>query len=422
VALKLLLIPALGIIFLASILTMSRGIWAAVACSLGVWLLWKFFSNSYAAAKGIKSLFPAFVFVYMGAIILFVYLGPARSNDDSGQNDYGRNSRAEVFERGAYFLQDCPFTGAGLNSFPGLYSEYTLSIPYFYFINSYNMFLDAAIEQGLLGGFALIFIYAGSVWLVTNSILKTQSNQIRCINWLSLFVLIVTIIHGLFYDYLYFSNITMLLFFPVGVSVMGIKELSNHRVQSNFAHKILPSFSKISIRSLIATPAVLLLFILVFNSNKIISMWYANLGAVEMAKVDLVNYPSSTWYEGQDFSRWNASETYFQRALAFESDNETANYRLGLIKLVSRDYESAASYLLNAYEKDNRNRGVIKNLGYSYVWLGDMKKAQVLLEKIPEAHYELSIYSWWWDTQHRGDLGNNASMMCSLLESSSAIH
>ena len=74
----------------------------------------------------------------------------------SGKSSFGNNSRAELTERGAYFLLDYPITGGGLNSFPGLYSQYMLGIPQFYFINSYNLFLDVAIEQGIIGGLAFL--------------------------------------------------------------------------------------------------------------------------------------------------------------------------------------------------------------------------------------------------------------------------
>jgi O-antigen ligase len=131
-------------------------------------------------------------------IIICVYLGPARTGGDSAQIDYGKNTRAELFVRGSYFLEDYPITGGGLNSFPGLYSQYMMVIPFYYFINSYNMFLDVAVEQGSIGGLTLILIYVASVWFVSREIVSSQSHQKRFFSWLGLFALIVTIVHGLF--------------------------------------------------------------------------------------------------------------------------------------------------------------------------------------------------------------------------------
>ena len=56
------------------------------------------------------------------------------------------------------------------------------------------------------------------------------------------------------------------------------------------------------------------------------------------------------------------------------------------------------------------HRGIIKSLGYSYLWSGDFQNAQVLLTQIPEAEQELDVYTWWWDTQGRNDLSENASL------------
>jgi hypothetical protein len=58
---------------------------------------------------------------------------------------------------------------------------------------------------------------------------------------------------------------------------------------------------------------------------------------------------------------------------------------------------------------------VIKNLGYSYAWLGEMDKARFYLQSIPEAKSELDVYVWWWDTLGRQDLSANASRLASSI-------
>jgi hypothetical protein len=39
-----------------------------------------------------------------------------------------------------------------------------------------------------------------------------------------------------------------------------------------------------------------------------------------------------------------------------------------------------------------------------------MEKAARLLSQIPEAQEELDVYTWWWRTQGRNDLSENASL------------
>ena len=118
---------------------------------------------------------------------------------------FGTGSRAELFSRSIYFLVAFPFTGGGLGSFPGLYSQYMLDLPYYYFPNSHNIFLDVFIEQGWFGGLAYLSMYVGAVWLTARAIEKLQSFEMRVFGWLSLFVLIVAFVHGMVDDYLYYQ-------------------------------------------------------------------------------------------------------------------------------------------------------------------------------------------------------------------------
>jgi O-antigen ligase len=134
---------------------------------------------------------------------------------DETQSRYGDNTRLELFLRSAYFLEDYPFIGGGLGSFPGLYSQYLLVIPHHYFINSYNLFLDVAIEQGVIGGLVFLLIYVGSVWHASQALLRIQQMAQCFFVWISLFVLMIVIVHGMFYDYLYSGIGTFLLFLPV---------------------------------------------------------------------------------------------------------------------------------------------------------------------------------------------------------------
>jgi hypothetical protein len=73
-------------------------------------------------------------------------------------------------------------------------------------------------------------------------------------------------------------------------------------------------------------------------------------------------------------------------------------------------------YLEKARNEAPGYRGIIKTLGYCYVWLGNLEKAQLLLTQIPEAEHELNVYIWWWGTQGRPDLSEKASMMSARLE------
>ena len=416
VVVKITILLGVTVVILAFIQTMSRGIWAALACGVGVWLVWKITaSNKFAKVKGGRSLFPVFTLIYIGAIIVYVYLGPAQSGGDSSQNVYGDNTRAELHERSSYFLVDYPFTGGGLNSFPGLYSQYMISIPFFYYVNSYNLFLDIGIEQGLIGGLSFVFIYFGSVWIVSQKIVRSRSQQTRFIGWLSLSALIVTIVHGLFYDYLYNGGGTILLLFPVGTSM--ISGLSKNKLDDEANQLSEYSFvpKTVNIRMLFYVLIFGIISIIAFNISKIRSIWYANLGAVQMSQVELRDFPTNSWTGIEVVPALETAEDSLHTSLQFDPLNRTANQRLGIISMLRRDFYSAVGYLETAHAQAPKHRGIIKSLGYSYIWLGDTEKAQVYLVQIPEAEEELSIYVWWWGTQGRSDLSENASLVLSVL-------
>ena len=87
--------------------------------------------------------------------------------------------------------------------------------------------------------------------------------------------------------------------------------------------------------------------------------------------------------------------------------------------MLRQDFKTAAANLETAYQEAPNHRGIIKSLGYCYVWLGDMDKAQKLLDQIPEAQDEMKVYIWWWETQGRPDLSEKASIVVSQLDPSS---
>ncbi len=413
VLLKFLLILVIGLMSLTFLLAISHGVELIVLGAVGFGILWKVSTSPKSIAGG-NTVFPVLVLVYLTVLIIFVYIGPAGEPAGQDPNDYGINSRAESLERGAYFLIDYPITGAGLNSFPGLYSQYMIVIPFFYFINSYNLFLDIAIEQGLVGGVVFLIIYLRVVWLVSQRIVTAVSNESRVINWMSLLALLVMMVYGLFYDNLYHGNGTALLFYPLGMAMIGLRNRHHSRDEVVQLPRELPRWNM----AMITLSVLALILMLGVNIHKVISHWYADLGALQMSQVELKNFPANQWATSEIVSRLEPAESTLQAALQYDPQNQTANYRLGLISMLRRDFKSAAAHLETAHEEAPNHRGIIKNLGYAYVWLGELDKAQTLLGRIPEARDEMSVYIWWWETQGRPDLSENASMMVSRLNTS----
>jgi predicted Zn-dependent protease len=134
-----------------------------------------------------------------------------------------------------------------------------------------------------------------------------------------------------------------------------------------------------------------------------------------MSQVQLSDFPSGAWSDGRIAGDLGHAQSTFEQVIAIDPANRTANHRLGLIAMLRRDYPVAVGYLEAAYRQDPGHRGVVKNLGYAYVWAGQYDLAQGVLASIPEAKKELGIYNWWWGTMGRMDLAQNAEHMVQRL-------
>jgi multisubunit Na+/H+ antiporter MnhF subunit len=399
-------IAGLGLAGLALFMATSRGVILAIAAGAGTWLLWRFV-NSDGIRRQFKgeAVFPVVLLVYLTAIIVFLYVGPARSAESVSSSYYfGSDSRAELFGRSVYLLSPYIITGGGLGSFPGLYSCYLLDIPFFNMPNSHNLFLDVGIEQGIFGGLSFILLYLVSLWTVSVSLAKDRQSTV--FQWLVLVSLTVVIVHGMVDDYLYNGVGSMFSIFLVGLSMNGKRnsELAEERLD---------------VRTLAAIVAIWL-FIALFNFNQIRATWYADLGAVQLAKVELAGFPNAGWVGYKTGHQLDVAEASLHSALQFDPANRTANQRLGLILMLEQNFQPASVLLEKARLQAPNHRGIIKSLGYCYVWLGDMEKAQKYLSQIPEAKDELDAYAQWWKGQGRDDLSENAVTALSLLKTAAA--
>jgi hypothetical protein len=387
----------------ALIMATSRGVMLAMLSAAGTWFVWKLFSSiKYDRLQNNNSAFSILLLIYLCAIVLFLYTGFAQpAGDATASSNYGNGSRAELFSRSAYLLLDYPITGGGLGSFPGLYSQYLLIIPFYYLPNSHNLFLDVAIEQGVIGGLAFAVLYIVSLWSVSGSIARGHGETV--FQWIVLFSLVIAFVHGMVDNYLYNGAGSMLSLLLVGLSMR-----ERHHDNGQVGYRVHPKFA--------GAFAALLLILIFSYLNQLRSIWYANLGAVQMSQIELKHFPKNRWVGTEIVPELKESEVFLLSALQYNPNNGTANHRLGLISMQRQDFEAASMYLEKARNEAPGYRGIIKTLGYCYVWLGNLEKAQLLLTQIPEAEHELNVYIWWWGTQGRPDLSEKASMMSARLE------
>jgi hypothetical protein len=409
---------ATGLLF-----TTSRGAWIGLAAGLGVWVLWML--SGKAAARLGQDKYVLFGIGLMASAVLVLgvigfYPGLMMGLAGEMPGPDSAASRLDLAQNGAKLVGDFIFTGGGLGAFSGLYSRYILDIPFFFFDYSHNLLLDIVIEQSFLALFAFGFIYLSTILIGIRS-LRDSSNVPLILA--SLAGIIAIFVHGLVDNIIYYQWGSLLVFIIPAfmLSITQVKANQNNNEGRLPEQRTSTQASRFGWRILgIAGTASVVVMLAIFGfayRQAIMSAWNANLGAVEMARVELAGFPSEQWEDGTKVVSLGTAEVYFRRALAQDAINRTANHRLGLIAMQRRDFSTAVSYLETALWIDGDHRGIFKSLGYAYAWSGDFDQATPLLAKIPEARQELNTYIWWWGTQGRDDLAENANHMLVSLDS-----
>lgn len=313
--------------------------------------------------------------------------------------------RLELAQQSARLAGDFLVTGGGLGSIPGLYGHYIRGLPVQYAPHSQNLYVNVLLELGLIGLLAFLTMYTASGYLLLQTWKRTrdEGGPAKYVSAACLAGIGLILLQGLIDDPFYVSwGLPVLLVLPG----MAVSLANDHR----------DAQTRVPVRTL-ALVAVVPVILTAANWQAARAAWYANLGAVEMAKIELRGWPSDNWSDGRLAPLLHGSEARFLEALAFQPENRTALHRLGLIAMEGRDYRSAVTLLSQANELDPHHRGIRKALGYSLVWTGGYKQAEQLLSEIPEAERELMIYQGWWSSHGRPDLSQHSGHMLALLHS-----
>jgi hypothetical protein len=400
-----------ALVILSLLLTTSRGAWLALLAGMTVWAvrgLSGAISHSTSQPRSLIFAVSLGILATIGLSFVLTYPGGAMALADSLPGPANAGSRLELARNTWELAGDFPFTGGGLEAFPGLYSQYIVSIPFGLLIHGHNVYLDALLEQGVIGLLSLLVIMGGTLWLMGRLPRPASGRNTSLLRWAIITGVLVHAIHGLVEDPLYGSRGMLLLFALPGLAVAVWQ---GER----------PAVAAKSKRSgdWWTTPALVVVLLLAAGFlfwPPWQAAWYANLGAVEMARQELTGWPHNKWDEGENVGQLAWAETLLQRAIAADPTNSTARYRLGLIAMLRRDYGTAVSHLEIAYQENGNHRGIRKALGYSYTWVGEFDRGGEVLAAIPEASNEMKTYVGWWRTQGRADLSNYSTQMVAWLE------
>ncbi len=413
-----------GVMALTITLTSSRGAWAALAAGLGFWLVWALGGKLLTERRKFALIGGGFVAGLLAVGMLLALSGGLGRVLDLVPGLPTGQSRLGIDALTLHLIGDFPFTGGGLEAFPGLFSQYMLVIPNVMFRYAHNLYLDVAVEQGLFGLLMLLVIWAGSALLLLRSPEGDPTKLgIDLLRRAALASLIVMAIHGVVDDPLYGESGTPLVWVVAGLAVFVHPQASTLR--HLLPSKLVRWSELLGVRRRIGWTARLLALLIAVGAalawKPLAAGWLANLGAVRMAQVELSDFPSGEWLEPQTVEKLGDAQRLLEQAVLLAPANRTANHRLGLIALLRQDFSTAIAHLQQAYRADPRHRGVVKNLGYAYVWAGEYDAAQALLAGLPEAAIELGYYVDWWAFHGRRDLAQRAKFMADKLASLHAV-
>jgi tetratricopeptide (TPR) repeat protein len=396
------------LVLLGLLFTSSRAAWVALAVALGLWYFWVLACGFLSRRLRVR---PVVIFglgvglALVGGFALVASHPVGISgllNQLPGPNSAA--SRMEIYTNTRWLVSDYPFTGGGLASFPGLYSRYVMNVPFFLFGYAHEFFLDLALEQGIIGLLSFVYILGTSFWLI----IGRESSEL--LDGAVLAGLAVMVLHGLVDDPLYAERGTPLLFLLPGFAVaLALTEVRSRRRRRSLLKKGKAWWGWAALGVLVF---VYLASVIVRTGG---SAWFENRGTLQMGRSELAGFPTGEWEDGSILPQLAPAETLFEQALARDSHNFPAHYRLGLIATLRGDFPAACQHLEQALSLAPDHRGVRKALAYCYVWLGNYEHALKLLQFIPEARSEMEAYSSWWITQGRNDLAAQAAQMARLL-------
>ena len=410
------------LVFVGLSLTESRTPWMVFALMLALWIWW-WLTNILSIRLSLPR--AKFFLVSLGVVVTLAGLIVIRQpqflsviTKIPGPKDY--LNRAEIYSQSWRLAQDTPLTGGGLAAYPALYSSYIRVIPHNAFLSEdtgNNAYLNILVEQGWLGALSYIILLGSSLILAVQRYDRTE-NEYRSFVIAGIFGILFVLFHGFVHAALVGTRAIPALLIPAGLALSGSEKNPDSAIVNKNYLELSGVHGLDRIRKVtfaVALAAATIAMLLAFR-KPILSIWFSNLGAVRMAKIELSDFPSGKWDDGSNIAALSEARDLFRKALPCNPSNRTANHRLGLIALLGRDFPAAENYLERAHRLDLKHRGIRKALGYSYAWAGQPQRAIPLLVEIPEAKGEMRIFIRWWGTQKQVELSGRAARMLMFLE------
>lgn len=352
--LLLVAVPALLGLAAALLLTGSRGALVGLAAGVGLaaYMTWRLHKRR---GLGGRLLDVALLLAVLGAGALWyavafnpaldAQLGIAAVQGATGSTA----SRVQLWQDTLPLLRDYWFTGSGLAGTDMIYSTYSLLLHVPYLQHAHNLYLQVALEQGVVGAIAMVGLLLATLLRALAAWGAADRTQ-RLLLAAGVASVTAVIVHGLFDAELYVSALAPLIFLAV-VSTQKTSVLAG-RVQRTKG--LLVAGYKRDYRWVGVLVALVLALLPLARPNPP-AVLAANLGAVAQSRAELGAYMLPA--EGtaapfmQEAVRRNQSAllapavALLEGALAQDPKNSTAHRRLALIALAQDDQAAARDHL-----------------------------------------------------------------------------
>jgi hypothetical protein len=259
------------------------------------------------------------------------------------------------------------------------------------------MMLNLLIEQGALGLTSYLLMVLTCVVFALRRLRSAGRGRTLVIE-AGLASLAVVATHGLVDDPLNGSRAALLLFVPFGVLMAAA---GTHSYVPEPAPEGSIWGRRRWLLGLILTVALVGVTILVWRP--LLGTWYANWGALALARVELAVYDPDHWDsptidQVRQQENLDRAEGLFLRAIEIQPGNRTARQRLAAIALSRGEYEDGLAHVWVAWEAGHRDDVTRMLLGDALVATGQIKRAAETVRGLEWAESRLLVqafYRYW---------------------------
>ncbi len=307
-------------------------------------------------------------------------------------------SRMQIWRQSLDLIGDYVYTGAGLHSFPLVFSIYRLLIHVPYHEHMHNIFLETWYEQGVFGAAAMLWgLVVVAIWAwrglsILADVPTQASRSMLAFGWAGMAALVIAGVHGMV-DVIFYTKRTM----PVlGLVIAFAYLVSRSPVSIRVNLKIdFHRFQKYAI----AGATLMVLFGVLF-ARPLLGSAFANFGALSQTRTEMRFYNPNFYDEPsldairrqQDLSN---AETGFQLALRVQPTNRTAVQRLAEIALGRGDFERANELLEDAHAAGTQDEVSRLLYGDALVALGKPAQAAQIVSGTGWAGERLYFQAWY---------------------------